>query len=340
MNVRCARLASGAAAAAGLVVLVACSGVPEDKGVAPEPERTGARSTLALAPLPDVRHGHRAEVLGDGRVLVFGGFESGDTSATRGANASWLFEPDHEPVRGHGRGAWRRTGDLAVPLAFHASAVHDGVVYAVGEDRLQRFEAASETWHVVLFDERLPSTHAGAAVVDGVLYAVGFESVAVDLATLAVSALPTPPDHHDQDHFSYVVELNGRLHLFGGFAGADFQPRTRHVVFDGTSWSHASPLPFEDAAKFGVGVAHDERFVLIGMHGNAVYDARTDSWELLPPPPWDGFRCMAAAFVLGSDLHVLGGLGADRTHGHDVFDLAERVWNAAAETPTAARTAG
>lgn len=339
MNARGARLASGGAAAAWLVVLVACRGVPEDAGVAPESERTGARSTRVVAPLPDARHGHRAEDLGDGRVLVFGGFESGNTSTSRGAEVSWLFKAVHEPEHGHGRGAWRRTGDLAVPLAFHASAVHDGVVYAVGEDRLQRFDAATETWNVVLFDERLPSTHAGAAVVDGALYAVGFESVAVDLATLAVSALPNPPDHHDQDHFSYVVELGGRLHLFGGFAGADFQPRTRHVVFDGTSWSHAAPLPFDDAAKFGVGVVHDEHFVLIGMNGNAVYDVATDTWEPLPPPPWAGFRCMAAAFVHGSHLHVLGGLGDDRMHGHDVFDLAERAWIAVDGTPPAGATA-
>jgi hypothetical protein len=226
-----------------------------------------------------------------------------------------------------------------VPLAFHASAVHDGVVYAVGEDRLQRFDAATETWHVVLHDERLPSAHAGAAVVDGVLFAVGFESVAVDLATLAVTSLPDPPDHHAQDHFSYVAELGGRLHLLGGFAGADFQPRTRHVVFDGERWSHAAPIPFDDAAKFGVGVVHGERFVLIGMNGNAVYVAASDVWEPLPPPPWDGFRCMAAAFVHGPHLHVLGGLGADRMHGHDVLDLAERAWIAVDGTPLAAATA-
>lgn len=308
----------------------------------------GANASLALDALPDTRHGHRAEVLGDGRVLVFGGFARGDTGASRGAHASWILDPR--------LGAWRRTGDLAVPLAVHGSAVHGGAVddgiddrgavddgaadrgavddftiddrtvYAVGEGRVQRFDAASETWHVLVVDERIPTSHLGAAVVDGRLYAIGFGAAVVDLETLAVRELPPPPDHHPRDHVAHVVALGGRLHLLGGFGGEDFQPRTRHVVFDGTTWSRAADAPFPVDAKFGTCVAHGGALHVLGMDGNARYDLASDTWEPLPPSPWSDHRAMAAAFVDEGRLFVLGGLGAGRVHGVDVFDLEERGW--------------
>jgi hypothetical protein len=306
------------AVAALIAVLATCRSESPQRAGTEADGPVAANASFVLDALPDARHGHRAEVMGDGRVLVFGGFARGDTSPSRGAHATWILEPT--------LGAWRRTGDLAVPLAFHGSAVHAGTVYAVGEGRVQRFDAATETWHVVVADERIPASHLGAAAVDGRLYAVGFGAAVVDLATFDVSALPTPPDHDPRDHLAHVVALEGRLHLLGGLGGEDFQPRTRHVVFDGATWSRAADAPFPVDAKFGTCVAYAGALHVLGMDGNARYVLASDTWEPLPPSPWSGHRAMAAAFVDGGRLFLLGGLGTGRTHGIDVLDLDAGVW--------------
>jgi len=284
---------------------------------APEPPR----APLMLAPLPEERHGHRAELLPDGRILVFGGFDHADASADRGGRATWIFDP--------ASGEWSRAGDLHAAMAFHSSAVAGGAVYAVG-GALERFDAARGEWDLLIPGEDLPRSHGAAAALGRRLVAAGgFDNLIVDLDARKWEAFPDYPGRHNQDHFSFLATLDGSVHVAGGYGGADFQPHARHWAWDGRSWRERAPMPRPDAAKFAawsVDPALDRLYVL-GGDCHAVYDARSDSWTELPAPPWQDYRAMPACVLRDGYVYVLGGMGPDGVHfGVDVFDVAAGVW--------------
>ncbi len=279
------------------------------------------RAPLTLPPLPQERHGHRAELLPDGRILVFGGFDHADATAERGGRASWIFDP--------AQGAWSRTGDLHTVMAFHASAAADGAIYAVS-GALERFDAARDAWELLIPGAELPTTHGAATALGRSLVAAGgFRNAIVDLDALNWETFPDYPDRHGQDHFSFLAGLEGSVHVAGGYGGADFQPLARHWAWDGRTWRACAPMPRPDAAKFAAWAADpaDGRLYVIGADCQAVYDARRDSWTELPAPPWREYRAMPACVLREGYLYVLGGMGPEgRAYGVDVFDTVAGVW--------------
>lgn len=279
------------------------------------------RAPLALPPLPQERHGHRAELLADGRILVFGGFDREDAGAERGGRTTWIFDP--------AQGAWSRAGDLNTAMSFHASATLAGSVYAVG-GALERFDAARGAWELLIPGADLPSSHGAATAFGRSLVAAGgFKSALVDLDALNQDPFPDYPDRHEQDHFSFLAALDGSVHLAGGYSGDDFQPVARHWAWDGSSWRARAPMPRPDAAKFAAWTAdsYRGRLYVIGADCQAVYDARLDSWTELPAPPWKGYRAMPACVLREGYLYVLGGLGREgTTFGVDIFDTATGTW--------------
>jgi hypothetical protein len=293
--------------------------------------RGEARAPLALPPLPEERHGHRAEVLGDGRILVFGGFLAGDPTEERGGRTAWIFEP--------ARGAWERTGSLSRPMFFHSSAVADGTVYAVGGS-LERYDAERGAWDTRIAGDALPRSHGAAAVLGRTLYAIGLQgnaatglqgSAAIGLDDLRVTPLPPYPDWQQQDHFAFLLPARDRLHLAGGFGGPDFELTARHYAFDpkAGAWEARAPLPAPDALKFAAWAADPDRgrLYVFGMAGNWVYDAAADLWSPLPPPPWRAGRVMPACALRDGYLYVLGGEGPDgAAYGVDVYDTVLGRW--------------
>jgi hypothetical protein len=313
--------------ALGFAAALAVAAVSQDTRPAPATaSRPESRPTpLRLAPLPDRRHGHRAEVLPDGRVVVFGGFDNANLGGDRGQHASWLFDP--------AKSGWAKTGDLNTEMAFHASVVAGGSVYAIGGN-VERFDAAVKKWEVVMSGEPFAKSHLTAAA-DGtrVLLVGGFPEsrprlAMVDVAEKKWDAVPPYPGFDPQDHFDYVAALSGRFHVAGGFSGKDFQPHTRHHAWDGHAWIPRAPIPEPDGAKFASWAVDSERgrLVIFGMNGDYAYDARSDSWAPLRDPPWDSYRVMPATFVREGYLYVLGGIGDGRVHGVDVFDLVSGRW--------------
>lgn len=308
------------ARAAGLAALWTSAAVT---GCAPRPAPHTApvAAPLAVPPLPELRHGHRAECLADGRILVFGGFSHGSDAADRGARAAWLFDP--------AQGAWARAADLHHAMAFHASTTIDGVPYAIG-GAVERYDARADAWEVLLEGADLPESHGGAAAHGRRIYAAGgFKNAVIDVDARTHGALAEYPGQHASDHFAFVAVFDGALHVVGGLGGEDFQPRTEHFALDLVSgeWRAAAPLPQGDAAKFAAHAADARRLYVFGLQCAAVYDSVADRWEALPAPPWEGHRVMPACCLRDGVLYVLGGLGADGRHFENhAFDTVARRW--------------
>ncbi|MBL8862154.1 MAG: hypothetical protein JNK02_09090 [Planctomycetes bacterium] len=279
------------------------------------------RWPLGMARLPEARHGHRAEFLDDGRLLLFGGFDDADRSGERGGRASWLFDPE--------RTAWARTGDLPIPMQFHGSCVRDGVVYALGGG-LARYAPARGKWELVVAGEALPRSHfAAASFGRWIVAAGGFQNALVDPHTGVVEPLPDYPGRTPQDHFALVATLDGALHVAGGYGGESFDLQTHHWAFDGASWSPRAPLPRPFAAKFAAWAAEplSARLYVFDALGGLVYDARQDAWSELPAPPWSGYLVMPATAVRDGYFYVLGGETPDGSkNGVSIFDLRAAAW--------------
>lgn len=283
------------------------------------------RASLHVPRLPEDRHGHRAEFLDDGRLLVFGGFDDANRSEDRGGRSTWIFDPEH--------GAWSRTGDLRHAMQFHGSTSANGSVYAVSGD-VERFDATAGAWTVVVPGNAMPRSHFAAASMrvnsaEIVAAAGGFQNAIADLGTSAVTALPDYPGRTAQDHFALVAALDGALHVAGGYTGEDFQLHAQHWAWDGTAWSVRAPIPRAISAKYAAWCAEPvtARMYAFDESGGLVYDARTDAWSMLPKPPWTGYIAMPACAMRDGYLYVLGGqVDGGGTGGVCVYDARAGAW--------------
>ncbi len=288
-------------------------------GSSPQALRNDAQSEAAPAPrriepLPAKRHGHRAHIV-ENELLVIGGFSS--SASGRGTSHTWIQDLD--------TGAWRQAASLNQGKAFASSVVVDGIVYAVGSS-IERYDQTADRWDVVLPGGEFPKTHFGAALIGRKIIAVGGYPIeqsgvkAFDLDTGEVTNLPLLPGFTPGDHFHFVVNLRGELHVIGGLRVENFTPSAQHWVFDVDGWRAATPPPAPVWAKFAIWAVLDDQLYLFAGYGftrdDALgptsgfrYDSRSDTWTVVAVPP--KLLAMPATVVLDGRLHVLGGQPLD-----------------------------
>jgi N-acetylneuraminic acid mutarotase len=142
----------------------------------------------------------------------------------------------------------------------------------------------------------------------------------------------------------------GNLYLISGFRPPHerIEPSTWRYNPAADMWTELAQMPVP-VTHAGVGVAGTEAWVVGGFLGNnpgpattrvQIYETLTDHWRDGPPLP--GHSASAAAAMLGSRLHVIGGLDLDRKTDvldHLVLDTADphAQWSRLAPLPAPGR---
>jgi N-acetylneuraminic acid mutarotase len=145
--------------------------------------------------------------------------------------------------------------------------------------------------------------------------------------------LPQPNNH------GMAAGVNGRVYLIGGQTEAD-APTYVDTVYElnpaSGAWVSKARMP--TARSSGVAVVHDGRIYVAGgrpPRGSdfAVYDTRSDSWQVLPALPTQRNHFTGAA--INGRIHFVGGRQGDglsplMTTVHEVFDPQSGSWTTAA----------
>jgi hypothetical protein len=272
-----------------------------------------------VVPLPTVRHGHRIEVIAGGLVCCGGYAPGADDHRTK---ETWWLGP--------GESVWRRRADMACGRAFHASTTFGGRVWAIG-DGLASYDPAADRWQEWLPKGALPSSHFGAARVGNIVYVLGGEAqtrgrmYCVDLRAPSVAEVDAPPGSQPGDHFPFLVELQGKLHVIGGVDG-QVTPLRRHFVRDNETWRALPQPPDWLWAKFACTLVTGDSFYVFSYGKSHRFDVAAGAWHELP--------ALRQAIVLpqavqqGDLVHILGGFASDgeSCRVHHTFDLRRSVW--------------
>jgi len=145
--------------------------------------------------------------------------------------------------------------------------------------------------------------------------------------------LPQPNNH------GMAAGVNGRVYLIGGQRDAD-APTYVDTVYElnpaTNTWVEKARMP--TARSSGVAVVHGDKIYVAGgrlPRGSdfAVYDTRSDSWQVLPALPTQRNHFTGAA--ISGRIHFVGGRQGDglsplMTTAHEVFDPQSGSWTIAA----------
>ena len=146
--------------------------------------------------------------------------------------------------------------------------------------------------------------------------------------------LPQPNNH------GMAVGVNGKVYLIGGqptdLSEGPYVDTVYELDPSRGTWIEKARMP--TARSSGVAVVHDGKIYVAGgrpPRGSdfAVYDTRSDSWQVLPALPSQRNHLTGAA--INGRIHVVGGrlgqgLSNQMTTVHEVFDPQSGGWTTAA----------
>ncbi|QQS07789.1 MAG: hypothetical protein IPK69_07145 [Phycisphaerales bacterium] len=216
---------------------------------------------------------------------------------------------------------------------FSASAVVDGVVYAIGPGGVERLTGDATRWERVYEGDAFPVSHTSAGAVDSLIYVIGGypaergRAVAFDTRTNRVVEVPDIPGAKPGDHFRIVAVLMNELHVIGGYDGERFVPLNQHWVLRGSEWSESTRTPEPVWAKFSVHATVGDRLYIFSEGPSLCYHASTNTWHAVEPCP-ARLLVMPGSIVLGTKIVVIGGVLSDGTpNGVLVYDCESNSWS-------------
>jgi len=218
---------------------------------------------------------------------------------------------------------WKNLAQLPQPQCEAATAVLDGKIYVLGGWTTN----SNETWAAVqIYDPASDTWSAGPAMPVGV------------------------------NHAGAAV-VGGKLYVVGGFLGPFRQrePTANVWAFDPAAkkWEAKAPLPAPRGAMvvgaigdkiyaaggerrrpFGEAVPAGAAPAYLPVADVAVYDAKSDKWQVLPP--MKVARDHAMGGVIDGKLLVVGGRDRPRYDltAVEIFDPASGTWSDGAPIPT------
>ncbi|MBX2801864.1 MAG: kelch repeat-containing protein [Myxococcales bacterium] len=138
-----------------------------------------------------------------------------------------------------------------------------------------------------------------------------------------------------------VVALDGEVVVLGGYDDRT-QMVDRVEAYDPSTneWRSLAPLP-EPSHHVNAAVVDGKIYVLGVLQGGFlesavawVYDPVTDAWSDVRPPPSDRAVGAAAVAVVGTDVHLMGGLRSLRAVSlHSVYDTVGDRWDPLPDVP-------
>jgi N-acetylneuraminic acid mutarotase len=301
-----------------------------------------------VAPLPRARAGFGTAVIDDEIYLVGG----------EGAGGALVNEVD---VYSFETDTWRQVASLPTPRSFlsvgavvnigRASSGDRAIVAAGGRDSGGNTTATVEEY--VVEDDRwstralLPAgRHSGASVavtvaddVDDVRSEVwtigGLRDTLVSREILGFSAprdhVRRMPDLPEARFLHGAAHLDDRVYLFGG---RDFSEETAAWAFDPETGTYEVLPALPSVQNAPAAVAVGDRVYAIGgfdQFGNAIattraYDPIERRW--IERQPMTSGRGNAAAAVVGTDIHVVGGENGAALPTVEIYSTVTNTWRA------------
>lgn len=308
--------------AAGFVVLLAVAPLFNCSLSAPQASKPHNESApLAIRALPAARHGHRAHLLDDNKVIVFGGFSSGSLTEDRGSRETWIFDITS--------GAWRAGPNLNYELAFAPSAIINNSIIAIGES-IERYDAIRGVWETLATPGLTPRSHFNATALGNRIFTIGgFPAergrfMGFDITTKKQIEVPNVPGFEPGDHFHVMAAIGNSIHVVGGVSASVVEGKKKHWVFENNQWREAAPPPVQVWAKFGAHQAVGTKLYIFSSRDGHAYDSTIDRWSPVAPIPIE--VCMPACFVAGRFIYVLGGLSEPRTNDIFIYDTQKDEW--------------
>jgi hypothetical protein len=290
-------------------------------------------------PLATSRYGHTATLLGNGKVLVVGGYWNNYVASAE------LYDP--------ATSTWSSAGSMAVARQYHtATLLSNGKVlvaggYGIGTitGRLasaELYDPTTNSWSSVGSMAATRVYHTATLLGDGkVLVAGGFGDGAQSSAELFDSLTDTwsPAGPMAAARFSATATLlpNGKVLVVGG-GGADLYPVSTAELYDPVTdiWSAAASMKTARKGPTATLLANGKVLVTggdgIGVSGRLdsaeLYDPTTDTWS--SAGPMAAARAGHTATLLDNGkVLVAGGINTVALASAELYDPSTNTWSPA-----------
>jgi N-acetylneuraminic acid mutarotase len=243
----------------------------------------GGLPWVGVPNIPTARY-HLASAVVDGKIYVFGGYNSGNRSENQ------VYDPDTN--------AWTTLAPMPAARYRLAGASLNGIVYAIAgymsgsgrRDDVHAYDPSTNTWNSKAAIPS-PTEHGMACAGGGKLYFMGgYDGNGSDKLHEYDPGTNSWTQKADMPEIKYAgmcTFLNGKIYAFGGDNWAGYSTHAYSYDPSADSWSTLADMPFYLA--YGAAVNYDEKIYLGGGQGpsgrtNAflVYDPSADSWSTAP----------------------------------------------------------
>lgn len=288
--------------------------------------------------MTEVRYGHTATLLADGKVLVTGGSGTGGSLMA----SAELYDRSSD--------TWIPTNAMAYPRSLHtATRLADGKVLVVGGagnggylSSAELYDPATGTWSPAGSLATARYGHTAVMLANGkVLVTGGSGNTTINLATAELynpatnswSSTGPMATEHGYGH-SATLLANGKVLVAGGGGGGGYLTSTEIYDPESNTWTPASPMTSLRASHTALALPEGKVLVVGGYDSSfttlntaSLYDPATDTWSTTGSLLSARYNHSATLLLSGKVL-VVGGTGNDTyLSSAELYDPATGSWS-------------